>query len=66
MQDPRIDDLKRQMDAMQSKLDRILHMMESAARPAAPTVPLESTSAPEGEGKKPAAAKKAAAKKKKS
>ncbi len=64
VRDTRIDDLKRQMDAMQSKLDRVLHMLESAARPAASAALPEAASAPEAT-KKPAAPKKPAAKKKK-
>ncbi len=63
IRDTRIDDLKRQVDAMQSKLDRVLHMLESAARPATPPT-LPAVTAPQEEEKK-TTLKKAAPKKKK-
>jgi CxxC-x17-CxxC domain-containing protein len=47
--DTRIDDLKRQVDAMQSKLDKVLQILEASARPqplAQPTeVPMRTTKA---------------------
>lgn len=65
IRDTRIDDLKRQADAMQSKLDRILQIMESMSRPKSPVAMPQEIAQPEGGEKKAVAPKKSAAKKKK-
>ncbi|MCR4328340.1 MAG: hypothetical protein NUV53_02365 [Patescibacteria group bacterium] len=64
--DTRIDDLKGQMDAVQSKLDKILKIIESHSHSVAPIIVPEKVSAPKEEKKKATAVKKSPAKKKNS